>query len=47
VTIDTVINPNASGMEECIFMYNPKDPYVNPDDVQMVIDRYSKTLIPH
>ena len=39
VTIDTVINPSASGMEECIFMYNPNDPYVNPDDVQMVIDR--------
>lgn len=45
VTIDTVINPSASGMEECIFMYNPNDPYVNPDDVQMVIDRCPKMKV--
>lgn len=38
VTIDTVLNP-AAGLQEVIFLYNPKDPYLNPDDVEMVISQ--------
>lgn len=36
VTIDTVLEP-ATGIQECIFLYNPNDPYLNPEDVDMVI----------
>lgn len=38
VTIDTVLDKQASGVEECIFLYNPTDPYINPDDVNTVIN---------
>lgn len=38
VTVETVLDPEASGVEDCIFIYNPEDPYINPADVGMVID---------
>jgi len=38
VTVDTVLSPEVTGVNECIFLYNPEDPYINPADVGMVID---------
>jgi len=51
VTIETVLDTEASGVKECIFLYNPKDPYINPGDVEMVIascpERGVKAVIRH
>jgi len=51
VTIETVLNPAVSGVKECIFLYNPDDPYINPADVDMVIKecpaRGVKAVIKH
>jgi len=37
-----VLDPEVSGVSECIFVYNPLDPYINPADVDMVIQACPK-----
>uniref|UniRef100_A0A7S4PFY4 Uncharacterized protein n=2 Tax=Guillardia theta TaxID=55529 RepID=A0A7S4PFY4_GUITH len=37
VHIATVFNTPSTGLKECIFMYNPHDPYLNPEDVERCI----------